>query len=65
MTEVLKERDAQLEMKKLIEQINKDQEIDDRKQTEMNLQLQLKEDDELVMRKRVDRAKLTEYHKAQ
>jgi hypothetical protein len=65
LTEVLKERDAQLEMKKLIEQINKDQEIDDRKQTEMNLQLQLKEDDELVMRKRVDRAKLTEYHKAQ
>jgi hypothetical protein len=65
LTEVLKERDAQIEMKKLIEKINREQEDEEYKQSIVNINDQAKAEEELLAKKRLERAKLTDYHKAQ
>ena len=65
MTEVIKERDAQIEMKKLVNKINREQEYEEYKQSELINQDQAKIEEELAYKKRAERAKLTEYHKAQ
>ena len=52
-------------MKKLIEKINRDQEEEEYKQSLVNINDQAKAEEELSVKKRFERAKLTDYHKAQ
>lgn len=52
-------------MKKLIEKIHREQEEEEYKQSLINNIDQVKVEEELAEKKRLERAKLTEYHKAQ
>ncbi|CAF1132010.1 unnamed protein product, partial [Brachionus calyciflorus] len=64
-TEVLKEREAQLEIKKILEQLNKIREDEIDKQAYALLQAKYKEDEEAYRKKQDELRKVFEHHKKQ
>ena len=64
-SEVLKEREAQLEMKKLIDQMNKDADLEREREILALQDDKAKIDEEKYIKKKEEIAKLTEYHKQQ
>ncbi|CAF0783083.1 unnamed protein product [Brachionus calyciflorus] len=64
-TEVLKEREAQLEIKKILEQLNKIREDEIDKQAYVLLQAKYKEDEEAYRKKQDELRKVFEHHKKQ
>lgn len=64
-SEVLKEREAQLEMKKLIEKLNKERDDEKEKEVLALLEERAKKDAEKDYKKQEEVSKLTEYHKNQ
>lgn len=65
LTEVVKEREAQIELKKMLEQMNRQREEDEYKQNIALLNEQYKEELELDKKRQKEKLKLTEYHRAQ
>jgi hypothetical protein len=65
LTEVLKERDAQVEMKKLINETNKNQEFEERHEIEKEYRAFLHNEIENGIKKQMERSKLADYHKTQ
>lgn len=64
-TEVLKEREAQIEIKKILEHLNKLREEEIDKQAFVMLQEKYKEDEEVYLKKKEELKKLFDHHKKQ
>ena len=65
MTEVLKEREAQLELKKILENLNREQEIEMEKHNQKLLLEKDKVDESAYQKKVEETRKLYEYNKKQ
>ena len=65
MTEVLKEREAQLELKKILENLNREQEIEMEKHNQRLLLEKDKVDESAYQKKVEETRKLYEYNKKQ
>lgn len=64
-TEVLKEREAQIEIKKILEQLNKGREDEIDKQAYIMMQDKIKKDEDIYQKKREELRNLFEHHKKQ
>jgi hypothetical protein len=63
--EILKERDAQVEMKKVMDQLSREREIELEMKNMAISNIKYKEDDSLCIKKQEEIAKLTEFLKKQ
>ena len=62
---MLKEREAQIEMKKLVDKMNREREEAEERQNQLNYKEQAITDMELSLKKQQERNQLNEYHKMQ
>lgn len=62
---MLKEREAQLEMKKLVEQMNRERDLEKEREVLELLEEKAKKDNEKDYKKQEDLNKLTQFHKQQ
>jgi hypothetical protein len=65
LSEVLKERDAQVEMKKVLDQLNREREIELEMKNMAISNIKYKEDDSLCIKKQEEIARLTDFLKKQ
>jgi hypothetical protein len=65
LTEVVKEREAQIELKKMLEKMHKEREEQEHKRSTALLAEQFKEEIELDTKKAMEKKKLADYHRAQ
>ena len=65
LSEVLKEREAQLEMKNMLKALHKDEEIESLKKLEELMREKDQKDAELNIKKQIEANKVTEYRKQQ
>ena len=62
---MLKEREAQIEMKKLLDKMNREREMDEETKNQLNYKEQANDDLKLTYKKQQERNQLNEYHKMQ
>ena len=65
LSEVLKEREAQLEMKSVLKALHKDEEVESLKKLEEMMREKDQKDAELNIKKQIEANKVTEYRKQQ